>query len=155
MLTAPVPIEFMAHYDRALPPPAYESAGAAGADLRCSFADEDRAEGLTLAPGARALIPTGLRMAIPQGYEIQIRPRSGLAFKQGLTVCNAPGTIDSDYRGEVKALLINLGDAPVTVAHGDRVAQMVLAPVTQAVFTPGALDDTARGNGGFGSTGVA
>ncbi|MGB0506255.1 MAG: dUTP diphosphatase [Pikeienuella sp.] len=145
----------MAHYDTTLPPPAYESTGAAGADLRCSLAAEDRENGLTLAPGSRALIPTGLRMAIPAGYEIQIRPRSGLAFKKGLTVCNAPGTIDSDYRGEVKALLINLGDAPVIISHGDRVAQMVLAPVTQAIFTPGTLDDTTRGAGGFGSTGVA
>lgn len=147
-----VAVETMAHHDDALPLPAYETAGAAGADMRASFPDKGVA---TLAPGERALIPTGLRMAIPMGYEAQIRPRSGLAYKQGLTVANAPGTIDSDYRGEVMVLLINLGDQLATITHGDRIAQMVIAPVTQAAFTVGPLDDTARGAGGFGSTGVA
>lgn len=147
-----IAIETMAHYDTALPLPAYETAGAAGADLRASFPDRGVAK---LGPGERALISTGLKMAIPAGYEAQIRPRSGLAYKQGLTVANAPGTIDSDYRGEVMVLLINLSDKPAVITHGDRIAQMVIAPVTQAVFAIGALDDTARGEGGFGSTGVA
>lgn len=150
MLT--VAIETMAHHDAALALPAYETVGSAGADLRASFPGKGQE---TLMPGARALIPTGLKMAIPAGYEAQIRPRSGLAFKQGLTVANAPGTIDSDYRGEVMVLLINLGAEPAIITHGDRVAQMVIAPVTQAAFAVGALDDTARGAGGFGSTGVA
>lgn len=150
MLT--IAIETMAHHDAALPLPAYETAGAAGADLRASF--EDRGV-VKLAPGERTLIPTGLKMAIPVGYEAQIRPRSGLAFKQGLTVANAPGTIDSDYRGEVMVLLINLGGEGAVIAHGDRIAQMIIAPVTQAAFRIGALDDTARGAGGFGSTGVS
>lgn len=154
MLSAPVhvAIETMAHYDAALPLPAYETAGAAGADLRASFPDKG---GATLAPGERALIPTGLKMAIPAGFEAQIRPRSGLAFKQGLTVANAPGTIDSDYRGEVMVLLINLGGDEAAITHGDRIAQMVIAPVTQAAFAVGPLDATARGAGGFGSTGVS
>ncbi len=147
-----IAIETMAHHDTALPLPRYETMGAAGADLRASFANKGEQ---SLAPGERALIPTGLKMAIPVGYEAQIRPRSGLAFKQGITVANAPGTIDSDYRGEVMILLINLGAEAVTIAHGDRVAQMVVAPVTQAHFALGALDGTARGEGGFGSTGVA
>lgn len=150
MLT--IAIETMAHHDAALPLPAYETAGAAGADLRASF--EDRGV-VKLAPGERTLIPTGLKLAIPVGYEAQIRPRSGLAFKQGLTVANAPGTIDSDYRGEVMVLLINLGGEGAVIAHGDRIAQMIIAPVTQAAFRIGALDDTARGAGGFGSTGVS
>lgn len=150
MLT--VAIETTAHHDDSLPLPAYETAGAAGADLRASFPDRGHAD---LAPGARALIPTGLKMAIPPGYEAQIRPRSGLALKHGLTVANAPGTIDSDYRGEVMVLLINLGADPATITHGDRIAQMVIAPVVQAGFAPAALDETARGAGGFGSTGVS
>jgi dUTP pyrophosphatase len=109
---------------------------------------------LVLAPGARAAVPTGLEMAIPSGYEGQVRPRSGLAFKHGLTVANAPGTIDCDYRGEVKVLLINLGAEPVTLARGERIAQLVIAPVTAAVLRAvGTLDETARGTGGFGSTG--
>ena len=144
---APLP-----HYDDAFPPPAYETAGSAGADLRAAFPDKG-AE--TLAPGGRAMIPTGLSMAIPQGYEGQVRPRSGLAAKHGVTVANAPGTIDSDYRGEVKVILINLGTAPVEIAHGDRIAQLIIAPVTQAAFAFGALDETERGTGGFGSTGAS
>ncbi|MEM6440370.1 MAG: dUTP diphosphatase, partial [Pseudomonadota bacterium] len=110
----------------------------------------------TLAPGARALIPTGLALEIPPGYEAQVRPRSGLALRKGLTVANAPGTIDSDYRGEVGVILINLGPEPAEIAHGDRVAQLVLAPVCRLAWVEtDALSDTARGAGGFGSTGVA
>ncbi|QIE56422.1 dUTP diphosphatase [Pikeienuella piscinae] len=150
-----IAIRPLAHHDPALGLPAYATAGAAGADLRASFAPESRAAGLTLAPGARALVPTGLSMAVPEGFEAQIRPRSGLALRHGLTVANAPGTIDSDYRGEVKALLVNLGDAPVLIAHGDRVAQMVIAPVVRATFAAADLDRTRRGEGGFGSTGVS
>ena len=132
--------------------PAYETAGAAGADIRANF--DDRGE-LTLTAGARALIPTGLRMAIADGYEVQIRPRSGLALKHGISVVNAPGTIDSDYRGPVGVILINLGEHDFTVTHGMRIAQMVVAPVVQAQFTVAdALDDTPRGADGFGSTGV-
>lgn len=132
--------------------PAYETAGAAGADIRANF--DDRGE-LTLTAGARALIPTGLRMAIADGYEVQIRPRSGLALKHGISIVNAPGTIDSDYRGPVGVILINLGEHDFTVTHGMRIAQMVVAPVVQAQFTVAdALDDTPRGADGFGSTGV-
>jgi len=135
--------------------PDYATPGAAGADVRANFPPERRAQGQTLAPMSRAILPTGLRIAIPEGYELQLRPRSGLAFKQGLTLINTPGTIDSDYRGEVGVLMINLGDEPVTIAHGDRIAQAVIAPVQHATFTQvDALDDSARGAGGFGSTGV-
>lgn len=141
--------------DRALGLPAYESTGAAGADLRANFPEGAR-EGLTLAPGARALVPTGLRLAIPVGYEVQLRPRSGLALKHGITLPNSPGTIDSDYRGPLGVIVMNAGDAPFAIAHGDRIAQMILAPVVQAGFElVETLDDTARGAGGFGSTGVA
>ena len=137
--------------DQAIALPSYETVGAAGADLRANLSDRGVVE---LAPGARALVPTGLRMAIPQGYEVQVRPRSGLALKHGVTVANAPGTIDADYRGEVGVILVNLGDAPFVVTHGDRIAQMVVAPVVQAGFAVvGSLDQTARGEGGFGSTG--
>ncbi|MGV2122017.1 dUTP diphosphatase [Agrobacterium vitis] len=132
--------------------PAYETAGAAGMDLRAAVTE---AEPLTLAPGKRALVPTGLIMEIPQGFEAQIRPRSGLAFKNGITCLNTPGTIDSDYRGEVKVLLINLGDEDFTITRGMRIAQMVIAPVTQAqVIEVTETSDTVRGTGGFGSTGV-
>jgi len=131
--------------------PAYETPGSAGMDLRAALPDD---EPLTLAPGARAMVPTGLSFAIPLGYEVQIRPRSGLAAKHGLTCLNTPGTIDSDYRGEVKVILINLGDADFVIERGERIAQMVLAPVTQASWSEVAsLDETARGAGGFGSTG--
>lgn len=137
--------------DPSLPLPAYASDGAAGADLRADLAGQS----VTLVPGQRALIPTGLRLAIPQGWEIQVRPRSGLALKQGITLLNTPGTIDSDYRGPLGVIVINLGDQPVTIAHGDRIAQMVVAPAPQARFElVQALDDTARGSGGFGSTGT-
>ncbi len=137
--------------DQSLGLPAYETAGAAGADLRANFED---GEAMTLAPGARALVPTGLCMAIPAGYEVQIRPRSGLALKHGVTLLNTPGTIDSDYRGPLGVIMVNLGDAPFEVTHGMRIAQMVVAPVVQADFeTVARLDETARGAGGFGSTG--
>lgn len=135
--------------------PDYASAGAAGADLRANFPPERRDTGDTLGPMQRALVPTGLRMAVPDGYELQIRPRSGLAMKHGLTLVNAPGTVDADYRGDVGVLMVNLGDTPVTIIHGMRIAQAVVAPVTRAAFLHAdALDDTARGAGGFGSTGT-
>lgn len=132
--------------------PAYETAEAAGMDLRAALpAGED----MVLAPGARALIPTGLAMALPPGFEAQVRPRSGLAAKNGITVLNTPGTIDSDYRGEVKIILINLGDDPFTISRDMRIAQMIIAPVVQAALVSVAtLDETARGAGGFGSTGT-
>jgi dUTP pyrophosphatase len=130
-----------------LPLPAYATDGAAGMDVVS-------AEDVTLAPGARHAVATGLAMAIPQGYEIQVRPRSGLALKHGISVPNTPGTIDSDYRGELKVILINLGAEPFAIARGDRVAQLVLAPVVQAAWDEVAeLDATERGAGGFGSTG--
>jgi len=130
-----------------LPLPAYATSGAAGMDVVS-------AEDVTLAPGARHAVATGLAMAIPQGYEIQVRPRSGLALKHGITVPNTPGTIDSDYRGELKVILINLGTEPFVIARGDRVAQLVLAPVVQAAWDEVIeLDATERGAGGFGSTG--
>ncbi|KPP84215.1 MAG: dUTP pyrophosphatase Dut [Rhodobacteraceae bacterium HLUCCA08] len=136
--------------DRSLGLPHYATQGAAGADLRANFDDRGA---VVLAPGARMLIPTGLRLSIPDGYEVQLRPRSGLALKHGLTLPNAPGTIDSDYRGPLGVIVQNGGDAPVTIAHGDRIAQMVVAPVVQAAFETGPLDETTRGAGGFGSTG--
>lgn len=132
--------------------PAYETAGSAGMDLRAAVLD---AEPLTLAPGKRAMVPTGLIMEIPQGFEAQIRPRSGLAFKNGITCLNTPGTVDSDYRGEVKVLLINLGEEDFIITRGMRIAQMVIASVTQmSVEEVTETSDTARGAGGFGSTGV-
>jgi dUTP pyrophosphatase len=140
--------------DRALPLPQYETAGAAGADLRANLRPEDRATGFTLDPMRRAIIPTGIRVAIPAGYEMQIRPRSGLAMKHGISLPNTPGTIDSDYRGPLGVALINLGAEAYIIQHGDRIAQAVIAPVVQAGFAVvEALDDTARGSGGFGSTG--
>jgi dUTP pyrophosphatase len=132
-----------------LPLPALQSALAAGLDLLAAVA-----EPLTLAPGMRALVPTGIAIALPAGYEAQVRPRSGLAVRHGLTVLNAPGTIDADYRGEIKVLLVNLGGEPVTIARGMRIAQLVIAPVTRATLREVAnLDQTDRGGGGFGSTG--
>ncbi|MGX9987805.1 dUTP diphosphatase [Rhizobium sp. Z1P35] len=132
--------------------PAYESKGAAGMDLRAAV---DEAAPLTLLPGKRALVPTGFIFEIPEGFEGQVRPRSGLAFKNGITCLNSPGTVDSDYRGEVKVLLINLGDEPFIISRGMRIAQMVIAPVTQArVAEITAASETVRGAGGFGSTGV-
>lgn len=134
--------------------PSYESIGAAGADLRANLPKELRDAGLELAPGERALVPTGLRVEMPEGYEMQIRPRSGLALKHGVTLVNAPGTIDSDYRGPLGVILINLGAEPFAVAHGDRIAQAVVAPTARARFLEAeALGGTERGAGGFGSTG--
>jgi dUTP pyrophosphatase len=133
--------------------PSYETAGAAGADIRANFAPDDRA-GILLAPGEWRLIPTGLSVEIPSGFEMQIRPRSGLALKHGISLPNTPGTIDSDYRGPLAVILINLGQEPVTIAHGERIAQIVVAPVVQAAFEEvAALSETERGSGGFGSTG--
>lgn len=149
MTNIAIDIEILPHAD-GLSLPAYETDGAAGMDVRAAIDSN-----LTLASGERAAIPTGMKMAIPSGFEVQIRPRSGLAFKQGLTVVNAPGTIDSDYRGEVKILLINLGADAVDITPGMRIAQMVAAPVIQATLNPvSALSDTKRGTGGFGSTGT-
>ena len=140
--------------DAAVALPAYETPGAAGADIRANLRPEDRASGLVLAPMARVIVPTGLRVAIPDGFEMQIRPRSGLALKHGISLPNTPGTIDSDYRGPLGVLLINYGAEPFCVVHGERIAQLVIAPVVQAGFTLVAdLDATARGQGGFGSTG--
>jgi len=131
--------------------PAYETEGAAGMDLRAAVPEDAP---VTLRPGERQMIPTGLSMAIPPGYEVQVRPRSGLAAKHGLTCLNSPGTVDSDYRGELKVILINLGAEPFVVQRGERIAQMVVAPVTRGVFEEvEVLPETARGEGGFGSTG--
>lgn len=146
-----IQVEWIDGFDQDLGLPSYATAGAAGADLRANFADRQT---VTLAAGARALISTGLRMAIPDGFEVQIRPRSGLALKHGITLPNSPGTIDSDYRGPLGVIVQNTGDAPFDVTHGMRIAQMVVAPVLQAEFSVGSLDDTLRGQGGFGSTGT-
>ena len=133
-----------------LPLPHYATPDSAGLDL-LSAEDAD----VTLIPGARAMVATGIAIALPSGFEAQVRPRSGLAAKHGITVANSPGTIDADYRGEIKVILINLGDTPVTLARGDRIAQMVIAPVIQADWREvTSLDDTTRGSGGFGSTGI-
>ena len=143
----PVRIMRLPH-GQGLPLPAYASEGAAGMDIVS-------AEDVVIAPGARHAVATGLAVAIPHGFEIQVRPRSGMALKHGISVPNTPGTIDSDYRGEMKVILINLGDAPFEIRRGDRVAQLVLAPVVQGSWIEvEALDETARGAGGFGSTGV-
>lgn len=142
-------IQQLAHGED-LPLPSYESEHAAGMDVRAAVEDP-----VELKPGERQLIPTGFKMALPIGFEAQIRPRSGLAYRNGITMLNTPGTIDADYRGEVKVLAINLGEEDFTINHGDRIAQMVIAPVHQ--FTPEPVDqlpDTERGEGGFGSTGV-
>jgi dUTP pyrophosphatase len=134
-----------------LPLPAYATAQSAGLDLMAALQGE-----ITLAPGERRLIPTGLAIALPAGFEAQVRPRSGLALKHGVTVLNSPGTIDADYRGEVQVLLINHGQAPFVIRRGDRIAQMVVAPVTQIAWkTVEQLDETERGSGGYGSTGIA
>ncbi len=145
-----IPINRLPH-GHGIPLPAYETAQAAGMDLRAAVPDE---EPLVLRPGARFAVPTGLAFALPPGFEGQVRPRSGLAAKQGVTCLNTPGTIDADYRGEVKVILINLGEEDVTIRRGDRIAQLVIAPVAQASWQEvEALDQTARGAGGFGSTG--
>ena len=140
-------------FDAGVALPDYASAGAAGADIRANF--EDRGA-VVLAPGDRALIPTGFAVALPPGFEMQVRPRSGLALKHGVTLLNAPGTVDADYRGAVGVIVVNHGAEAVTIAHGERIAQAVIAPVVRAEFVEAAsLDETARGAGGFGSTGRA
>ena len=145
-----VRIERLAHAE-GLPLPAYETSGSAGMDLRAAVPAD---QALTLAPGARALVPTGLKIALEQGYEAQVRPRSGLALKHGITCLNSPGTVDSDYRGEVGVILINHGQDAFVIQRGERIAQMVIAKHEQAEMVEvGALDETARGAGGFGSTG--
>ncbi len=137
--------------DPAVPLPSYESAGAAGADVRANLPE---GAPITLAPGQRALVPTGLRIEIPQGFEVQVRPRSGLALKFGITLPNTPGTIDSDYRGPLGVIVLNAGQEVFEITHGERIAQLVVAPVVQASFdVADTLSETARGAGGFGSTG--
>src|SRR6476659_2934537 len=143
-------VQRLPHYED-LPLPAYQSATAAGLDL---LAAVPSAAPVTIAPGARALVPTGIAIALAPGYEAQVRPRSGLAARHGLTVLNAPGTIDADYRGEIQVLLVNLGREAVTITRGMRVAQLVIAPVVRAhILDVASLDKTSRGSGGFGSTG--
>jgi dUTP pyrophosphatase len=150
-MTPTIPITRLPHGE-GIPLPAYETALAAGMDLRAAVADDAP---LTLKPMARAMVPTGLAFAVPAGFEAQVRPRSGLAAKAGITCLNTPGTIDADYRGEVKVILINLGEEDFVIRRGDRIAQLVIAPVVQAQWSPvDSLDETARGAGGFGSTGV-
>jgi dUTP pyrophosphatase len=144
-------VKLLENFDKELPLPKYETAQAAGADLRASLTN---AESIIIKPGQRVLVPTGMAFEIEPGFEVQIRPRSGLSLKTGLMVVNSPGTIDADYRGEVKIIIGNLGDSEETINHGDRVAQMVLMPVSQALFEiVDSLSDTQRGVGGFGSTG--
>lgn len=137
--------------DPSVPLPSYETAGAAGADVRANLPD---GQSITLEPGQRALVPTGLRIEIPQGYEVQVRPRSGLALKHGITLPNTPGTIDSDYRGPLGVIVLNAGQEVFDITHGERIAQLIVAPVVQATFEAAdILSDTDRGAGGFGSTG--
>lgn len=146
-----VPVQRLPH-GRDLPLPQYETDGAAGLDLQAAIPE---GEELVLAPGARDMVPTGLAMALPHGYEAQIRPRSGLAAKNGVTALNSPGTIDCDYRGEVKVILINHGADPLVITRGMRIAQMIIAPVTRGIFEEhDSLPETDRGAGGFGSTGT-
>lgn len=147
-----VKIKKLNHFDESLALPTYETKDAAGADIRACFENKDS---FTIKAKERVLIPTGLSFEITPGYEVQVRPRSGLSLKTNLLVVNAPGTIDADYRGEVKIILGNMGDEDFVINHGDRVAQVVLAPITQAKFeVVDTLSDTDRGAGGFGSTGV-
>ncbi len=148
--TATIEVKPLPHFE-GLALPAYETASAAGMDLRAAIGE---GEDIVLAPMQRDMVPTGLSMAIPHGYEVQIRPRSGLAAKHGITCLNTPGTIDADYRGEVKIILINLGSEPFVIKRGERIAQMVVSPVTQGVWKEvDELSSTDRGTGGFGSTG--
>ena len=155
MTTPEIALALLDHFDPLLALPCYETAGAAGMDLRASLHADDRAEGIRLPSGGRVLVPTGLAMAIPPGFEGQIRPRSGLAARHGLTQLNSPGTVDSDYRGEIMVLMINHGAETYLVRHGERIAQMVIAPVVQAAMVRvDALPGSERGAGGFGSTGV-
>ncbi|GMG82959.1 dUTP diphosphatase [Paralimibaculum aggregatum] len=154
-MTLQIAVLRLPHHDPALPLPDYATAGSAGMDLYASLQPDDRAEGLALPSLGRVLVPTGLAIAIPEGHEGQVRPRSGLAVRHGVTVANAPGTIDSDYRGELGVLLTNLSLETYWVSHGTRIAQLVIAPVTRARLVPAeSLPGTARGEGGFGSTGT-
>ena len=149
-----VQVTFIDGADETQPLPTYETPQSAGMDLRANLSEEIREAGMIIAAGKRALIPTGLSIAIPTGYEAQIRPRSGLALKHGVSIPNSPGTIDADYRGPLGVILINLGDTDVHINHGDRIAQIIFAPVIQAVWDAvDTLDETTRGTGGFGSTG--
>jgi len=151
-VTPTIPVVQLAHA-QGLPLPAYETPLAAGMDLRAAVDDDAP---LTLKPMARAMVPTGLAFAVPAGFEAQVRPRSGLAAKAGITCLNTPGTIDADYRGEVKVILINLGEEDFVIRRGDRIAQLVIAPVASATWQAvESLDETTRGVGGFGSTGAA
>ncbi len=151
-----IALALLDHFDPTLALPSYETAGAAGMDLRASLHPDDRALGIKLPSQGRALVPTGLAMAIPPGFEAQIRPRSGLAAHRGVTLSNSPGTIDSDYRGEVMVLMINLGAETYLIRHGERIAQMVIAPVVQAAMVRvDALPNSERGTEGFGSTGAS
>jgi dUTP pyrophosphatase len=148
--TVPIQVTTLPHF-QGLTLPAYETALSAGMDLRAAVPED---EPMMIAPGQRVLAPTGLTIALPAGYEAQVRPRSGLALKHGVTCLNTPGTIDADYRGEVKVILINLGAEPFTIQRGERIAQLVIAPVTQGVWdVVDTLPNSARGAGGFGSTG--
>jgi dUTP pyrophosphatase len=148
MSVVAVAVQVLPHGD-GLPLPAYATPGSVGVDLAAALEAP-----LVLAPGARAAVPTGIALALPEGYEGQIRPRSGLALRHGIAVLNSPGTIDADYRGELRVILANLGDAPVTITRGERIAQLVVAPVSRVAFSPVAsLPESRRGAGGFGSTG--
>ncbi|MBI1179042.1 MAG: dUTP diphosphatase [Alphaproteobacteria bacterium] len=147
-MRVPVGFRFLPHGE-GLAAPCYQSAAAAGADLSAAVTED-----VVLVPGERRLVPTGIAIELPEGFEAQVRPRSGLALRHGVTVLNAPGTIDADYRGEIGVILVNHGQAPFTVRRGDRIAQMIVAPVAQADFREAALGETARGAGGFGSTGA-
>lgn len=155
MTEVPIKLRWLDGADRSVALPSYETEGAAGADVRANF-PEDLRDGLTLQPGARALVPTGLSLEIPAGFEVQMRPRSGLALKNGITLPNSPGTIDSDYRGPLGVIVLNAGQEPFDITHGMRIAQMVVAPVVVGKFElHQELSDSARGEGGFGSTGVS
>lgn len=150
-MTPTIKITRLAH-NPDLPLPAYETALAAGMDLRAAVAEDAP---IVLRPMERVMVPTGLAMAVPPGFEGQVRPRSGLAARSGITCLNSPGTVDADYRGEIKVILVNLGEEDFTIRRGDRIAQLVIAPVIQAVWDEtDSLDETARGGGGFGSTGA-
>ncbi len=154
MAAVPIKLKWLDVADRSIALPTYETAGAAGADVRANFPADQR-DGVTLEAGERVLVPTGLSLEIPQGYEVQMRPRSGLALKYGITLPNSPGTIDSDYRGPLGVIVLNAGQEPFEITHGMRIAQMVVAPVVTAEFTlDQELSETSRGSGGFGSTGV-
>lgn len=147
-----VPFVWLDH-GRGLPAPRQQTSGAAGVDLAAALPE---GETMVLAPGRRGIVPTGISLALPEGYEGQVRPRSGLAANHGVTVLNSPGTIDSDYRGEIKVILVNHGEEPLAIRRGDRIAQLVVAPVSRVAFEPRErLDETERGSGGHGSTGIA